>query len=148
MYRDTPPALSPDRMRVAFTLGDLMAESYLAVQAGDAQSFRNNNQEIQKFCGVLGLTDKISPDLAASSIGEWARTAGGQVVLTLQLHPDVGEEETRALSAALGGDVVAIARFEAAVDERKGPVFDVLASNAGMDTPVRGSRPRDPVCFL
>jgi hypothetical protein len=67
MYRETPPALSPDRMRVAFTLGGLMAESHLAVQAGDAQRFRNNNQEIQKFCGVLGLTDKISPDINAGS---------------------------------------------------------------------------------
>jgi hypothetical protein len=67
MYRDTPPALSSERLRVAFTLGGLMAESNLAVQAGDGQRFRNNNQEIQKFCGVLGLTDKISTDINVGS---------------------------------------------------------------------------------
>jgi hypothetical protein len=67
MYRESPPAFSSERLRVAFTLGGLMAESHLAVQAGDAQRFRNNNQEIQKFCGVLGLADKISPDINAGS---------------------------------------------------------------------------------
>jgi hypothetical protein len=44
-----------------------MADSHLAVQAGDAQQFRNNNQEVQKFCAVLGLTDKISPEVNAGS---------------------------------------------------------------------------------
>jgi len=67
LYRESPPAFSSERLRVAFMLGGLMAESHLAVQAGDAQYFRNNNQEVQKFCGVLGLTDKISPDVRAGS---------------------------------------------------------------------------------
>lgn len=67
LYREAPPAPSSERLRVAFTLGGLMAESYLAVQAGDAQQFRNNNQDVLKFCGVLGLADKISPDVMAGS---------------------------------------------------------------------------------
>jgi hypothetical protein len=67
LYRESPPAFSSERLRVAFTLGGLMAESHLAVQAGDAQRFRNNNQEVQKLCGVLALADKIGPDVNASS---------------------------------------------------------------------------------
>jgi hypothetical protein len=67
LYRETPPAASSERLRIAFTLGCLMAESHLAVQAGDAQQFRNNNQEVLKLCSVLGLADKISSDLMASS---------------------------------------------------------------------------------
>lgn len=67
LYRESPPAASSERLRVAFTLGGLMAESHLAVQAGDAQQFRNNNQEVIKLCGVLGLADKISPDVMAGS---------------------------------------------------------------------------------
>lgn len=66
-YRESPPAASSERLRVAFILGTLMAESHLAVQAGDAQQFRNNNQEVLKLCGVLGLADKISPDVMAGS---------------------------------------------------------------------------------
>ncbi len=67
LYRAAPPVLSSERMRMAFTLGGLMADSHLAVQAGDAQQFRNNNQEVQKFLGVLGLSAKISPDVNAGS---------------------------------------------------------------------------------
>jgi hypothetical protein len=67
LYREAPPTPSVERLRVAFALGGLMADSYLAVQAGDAQQFRNNNQEVLKFCGVLGLVDKISPDVMAGS---------------------------------------------------------------------------------
>lgn len=66
-YREAPASFSSERLRVAFMLGGLMAESHLAVQAGDAQRFRNNNQEVQKLCAVLGLTDKISPDVRAGS---------------------------------------------------------------------------------
>ena len=66
-YREGPPAPSSERLRVSFTLGNLMAESYLAAQAGDAQQFRNNNQEVLKLCSVLGLADKISSDVMASS---------------------------------------------------------------------------------
>jgi len=67
LYRESPPAFTSERLRVAFMLGDLMAESHLTVQAGDAQGFRNNNQEVQKFCGVLGLADKITSDVNAGS---------------------------------------------------------------------------------
>jgi hypothetical protein len=67
LYRNAPPVLSSERMRMAFTLGGLMADSHLAVQAGDAQQFRNNNQEVQKFLQVLGLSAKITPDVNAGS---------------------------------------------------------------------------------
>ena len=66
-YREDPPVLSSERMRAAFMLGELMAESHLAVQAGDAQRFRNNNQEVQKLCGGLALSEKITPDVNAGS---------------------------------------------------------------------------------
>ena len=67
LYREVPPTPSSERQKVAFTLGVLLAESHLAVQAGDAQQFRNNNQDILKFCGVLGLAEKASPDIMAGS---------------------------------------------------------------------------------
>lgn len=67
LYREAPPTPSSERLRVAFTLGGLLADSYLAVQAGDAQQFRNNNQEVRKFCSVLGLAEKVSPDVMAGS---------------------------------------------------------------------------------
>jgi hypothetical protein len=67
LYRGAPPPASTERLGVAFTLGGLMAESHLAVQAGDAQQFRNNNQEVQKLCNILALSDKIGPDINAGS---------------------------------------------------------------------------------
>jgi hypothetical protein len=87
LYRGAPPPASTERLGVAFTLGGLMAESHLAVQAGDAQQFRNNNQEVQKLCNILALSDKIGPDINAGSKmaeGEDWPALRKQVLLTQQ----------------------------------------------------------------
>jgi hypothetical protein len=97
LYRESPPAASSERLRVAFTLGGLMAESHLAVQAGDAQQFRNNNQEVLKLCGVLGLADKISSDVNVGSkmaeSEDWP--ALRKQVLQTQQHIDAVLNEQR-----------------------------------------------------
>ncbi len=68
LYAPTSLAAPPtDRLRVAFTLGNLIAESYLALQASDSQHFRNINQDIQKYCNSLALADKVTPLLMAGS---------------------------------------------------------------------------------
>lgn len=63
LYRPPPPTPSPDRMRTAVTLGYLLGESFLCVQAEDTQQFRNNNQEIITYCRTLGFGEKLSPVL-------------------------------------------------------------------------------------
>lgn len=65
LYRQPPPTPSADRRKVAFTLGGLVADSYLALQAGHAQQFKNNNQEVLNYSRVLGLAEKITPDILA-----------------------------------------------------------------------------------
>jgi len=67
LYREAPPPPSSDRLRVSYTLGGLIADSYLALQAGDAQQFKNVNQDIIKYCGALGLIDKVKPRMLAES---------------------------------------------------------------------------------
>jgi hypothetical protein len=67
LYRDPPPVPSTERMRVSFMLGGLVADGYLALKAGDAQQFKNNNQDIIKYCKVLGLAEKVTPGLLAQS---------------------------------------------------------------------------------
>ncbi len=67
LYRDPPPTPSTERLRVAFTLGGLIADSYLALQAGDAQQFKNNSQDLLKYSRVLGLAEKVTPDVMAGS---------------------------------------------------------------------------------
>ncbi len=42
-----------------------MADSFLIWQAGDAQQFRNNNQEVLSYCRMLGLGEKLLPRLMA-----------------------------------------------------------------------------------
>lgn len=66
-YRNSPPTPSAERLRVAFTLGSLVADGFLALKAGDAQQFKNNNQDIIKYCKVLGLAEKVTPGLLAQS---------------------------------------------------------------------------------
>jgi hypothetical protein len=61
LYRPPPPTPAPDRMRTAVTLGYLVGESFLCVQAVDAQQFRNNNQEVTTFCRTLGFGEKVAP---------------------------------------------------------------------------------------
>ncbi len=63
LYRPPPPIPAPDRLRSAVTLGYLLGESYLCVQAADAQQFRNNNQEVMAFSRTLGFGEKVSPML-------------------------------------------------------------------------------------
>lgn len=67
LYRQPPPTPSTNRLHVAFTLGVLVADNYLALQAGDAQQFRNNSQDLLNYCRVLGLAEKVSPDVMACS---------------------------------------------------------------------------------
>ena len=66
-YRDRPPLPSMERLRVSFTLGGLIADGYLALQAGDPQQFKNNNQDILNYCRVLALAEKVSPGVLAQS---------------------------------------------------------------------------------
>lgn len=62
LYRAPAPAAPPmERLKVAFTLGGLLADSHLAFRAGDAQQFKNINQDILKYCSSLALTDKLTP---------------------------------------------------------------------------------------
>ncbi|MEZ0388214.1 MAG: hypothetical protein ACAI34_14170 [Verrucomicrobium sp.] len=65
LYRQPPPTPSADRRKGAFTLGGLLADSYLTLQAGHSQQFKNNNQEVLNYARVLGLAEKITPDILA-----------------------------------------------------------------------------------
>jgi len=65
MFRPPPPTPPTDRGRAALLLGGLMADSFLIWQAGDAQQFRNNNQEVLSYCRMLGLGEKLLPRLMA-----------------------------------------------------------------------------------
>lgn len=67
LYRPPPPSPTADRNRAAFTLGSLLADSLLALQATDAQQFRNTNQDVLGYCRVLGAGEKISPRLMAQA---------------------------------------------------------------------------------
>ena len=64
-FRPPPPTPPTDRGRAALILGGLMADSFLVWQAGDAQQFRNNNQEVLSYCRMLGLGEKLLPRLMA-----------------------------------------------------------------------------------
>jgi hypothetical protein len=63
LYRQPPPSPSTERVRAAFALGALVADSYLAMEATDAQQFRNTGQDILAYCRVLGIGEKMSPRL-------------------------------------------------------------------------------------
>ncbi|WP_395749690.1 hypothetical protein [Prosthecobacter sp.] len=65
LFRPPPPTPPTDRGRAALILGSLMADSFLVWQAGDAQQFRNNNQEVLSYCRMLGLGEKLMPRLMA-----------------------------------------------------------------------------------
>lgn len=68
LYRQAAAAAPPtERLRVAFTLGGLLADSHLAMQAADAQQFKNVNQDLLRYCVSLGLADKLSPLLMGES---------------------------------------------------------------------------------
>ena len=67
MYREPQLSPSTERVRVSFTLGGLVADCYLAVKAGDAQQIKNVNQDIMKYCGALGLAEKLNPRIHSAS---------------------------------------------------------------------------------
>jgi|GEM_PF-3570454 len=68
LYRPPAAAAPPtERLRVAFTLGGLIADSHLAYQAGDAQHFKNINQDLLRYCGSLAIGEKITPMLMSES---------------------------------------------------------------------------------
>lgn len=95
LYRPPPPTPAPDRIRTAVTLGYLVGESFLCVQAADAQQFRNNNQEIMTFCRTLGFGEKVAPML----LGQ-AKLAEGEMWEALRVQVIEGQA---ALSQALLG---------------------------------------------
>jgi len=63
LFRGPPPTPPADRSRAALILGTLIADSFLILQAGDAQQFRNNNQDVLAYCRTLGLGEKLTPRL-------------------------------------------------------------------------------------
>jgi len=63
LYREAPPPPSTDRLRVAFTLGGIIADCYLTLQASDAQKFKDTNQDVHTYVKVLGMGEKLSPAL-------------------------------------------------------------------------------------
>lgn len=65
MYREPPGPPPTARPLAAYTLGSLLADSYLALEATDSQQFRNTNQDIVAYCRVLGVGDKLAPRLMA-----------------------------------------------------------------------------------
>ncbi len=65
LFRGPPPTPPTDRVRTALILGTLLGDSYLVLQAGDAQQFRNNNQDVLAYCRTLGLGEKLLPRLMA-----------------------------------------------------------------------------------
>ena len=75
MYREPPGRPPTARPVVAYALGGLLADSFLAMQATDSQQFRNNNQDILGYCRVLGLGDKLAPRLMSqgkmAELDEW-----------------------------------------------------------------------------
>lgn len=62
-YREAPPVPPNERERCAFVLGSLVADSFLTLQATDAQQFRNTNQDVLAYCRTLGLGEKLTPRL-------------------------------------------------------------------------------------
>ncbi|MBL9133669.1 MAG: hypothetical protein JNG86_20840 [Verrucomicrobiaceae bacterium] len=65
LFRPPPPTPPTGRAQSALILGTLIAESYLIWQAGDAQQFRNTNQDIVSYCRTLGVAEKLMPCLMA-----------------------------------------------------------------------------------
>lgn len=63
LFRAPPPTPPTDRGRAALILGTLLGDSFLIWQSGDAQQFRNNNQEVLSYCRTLGLGEKLLPRL-------------------------------------------------------------------------------------
>ena len=66
-YREESPVTTSERPRNAFNLGTLVADSYLAQQAGDVQQFKNTNQDLMNYCKILGFGEKLAPAFLAGA---------------------------------------------------------------------------------
>lgn len=75
-YREAPPVPPNERERGAFVLGSLIADSFLTLQATDAQQFRNTNQDVLSYCRTLGLGERLTPRLMSqgklAEMEDWA----------------------------------------------------------------------------
>lgn len=100
LYRAPAPTPSTDRLRAAFTLGALIGEAFVVLQAADMQQFRNTNQDILSYCRVLGLGEKVSPRLMAmanlAAMARWVslrqEAVDGQQELTRLLREQRDED--------------------------------------------------------
>ncbi len=100
LYRPQTPAPTPDRTKAAFTLGSLIGETFLIWEAGDAQHFRNNNQDIITYCRMLGIGEKMRPRLMAQAkmaeMDEWKdlrqEIVDGHQELTRMLREQMDED--------------------------------------------------------
>lgn len=79
--------------------------TYIA-SAGTADLKNLQRMDGVRWAGPLEAGDKLSPDLLAGHIGQWARAEGGRAAFTIQVHPDVSIAEAEALVTRLGGTLV------------------------------------------
>jgi hypothetical protein len=61
LYRQPPPIPATERSHAAFSLGALLADSFLALEATDGQQYRNTGQDILAYSRVLGIGEKMHP---------------------------------------------------------------------------------------
>jgi len=66
-YRDPAPAPSTDRAKNAFTLGGIMGDAYVAMQAGDTQAFKALQIEAIRYTVALGIGDQVNDALHAAA---------------------------------------------------------------------------------
>jgi hypothetical protein len=67
LYRQPPPPPPTDRQRAAFSLGALLADCYLSLQATDAQQFKNTSHDVLGYCRVLALGEKVTPRIMSAA---------------------------------------------------------------------------------
>lgn len=105
LYRPPPPTPAPDRMRTSVTLGYLVGESYLCVQAADVQQFRNNNQEVMAYSRTLGFGEKVSPMLLAlaktAEMEQWDELRTGVIECYQALEESLVEQRDEDLAVLL-----------------------------------------------
>lgn len=108
LYREAPPPPSTDRFRVAFTLGGLIADCYLTLQASDAQKFKDTNQDVQTYVKVLGMGEKLSPALLSerkmAETEDWMNTRRqvGDIQVQIEKLLVVQRDEDLAVLVDLG----------------------------------------------
>lgn len=77
-------------------------QAYLASMPAD--SLERLESDAVRWAGPLRAGDKVSRELAAGEIGDWATLDDGRAVLTFQLHEDTSEEDARQLVDEHGGE--------------------------------------------